>query len=745
MSSSRSGEKQAPPTATEHDTLPKRSTEKAEIIPDSSSSADVPLPSASMSSRWSTASSTNRQLPPTDSSKRDLRPSDVVASATYIERGQRWMEREEVGSLRQAMDHMGLESHRTTRDSGEDEDRIYNAALDEASELVWQHRNGKAQEPNPHTPYRYKPHMRKNSYQHARAASLGRHAGDAAATALTEGSAGQGSALVSEDSQGHSQRSRHSFNNNRDQDHWSFSHSKNDSRGDIHGGATTSGTRRANVKRNISGEVRQSFSGDQIWEEPEMRFETSFSGNVARNAATPLSDVPKNPRYHDNGVVDKPEGRVAPWTRSTVDIHRNPPSQSRNPQYTTNVSSPRTNSEDNVPKKNGMEIRGNDIRDATTMRLKDRSERLPLPSAVSNNPGRPIVSFDANWNPPEEAADQGSGSTPIGTSGRETRRENQRTMDIPAIVVAGEDDEVEEKSRQSAVPSIVVEESSEPTPAVPSIPMIITPDDDQATNDTTSHPRPLPVPGSTSARRAPVGRPRGHWSPASGASSHAGTSCHECGYPIEGRFVALAGGSERFHPRCFSCYACGTGLEALEISPEPEAARNERLGRIRRRALGEMLEETPGKSAVDDGDERLRFYCHLDWHELFAPKCKHCKTPILGEHVVALGEHWHYGHFFCAECGDPFEQGMTHIEKDGYAWCINCQTKRTERRAPKCKMCGLAVIGQYLQALGGEWHETCFRCAHCSGGFEDGQVFPKEEGGKMIVLCTGCRMRDLKA
>jgi hypothetical protein len=214
---------------------------------------------------------------------------------------------------------------------------------------------------------------------------------------------------------------------------------------------------------------------------------------------------------------------------------------------------------------------------------------------------------------------------------------------------------------------------------------------------------------------------------------------------IEGRFVALAGGSERFHPQCFSCYACGTGLEALEISPEPEAARNERISRIRRRAQGEVLEELPGKGMAEDGDERLRFYCHLDWHELFAPKCKHCKTPILGEHIVALGEHWHYGHFFCAECGDPFEQGMTHIEKDGYAWCINCQTKRTERRAPKCKMCGIAVIGQYLQALGGEWHESCFRCAHCQGGFDDGQVFPKEEGGKMIVLCTACRMRDLKA
>jgi hypothetical protein len=37
-----------------------------------------------------------------------LRPSDVVPTATYIERGQRWMEKEEAVSLRTAMEDMDL-------------------------------------------------------------------------------------------------------------------------------------------------------------------------------------------------------------------------------------------------------------------------------------------------------------------------------------------------------------------------------------------------------------------------------------------------------------------------------------------------------------------------------------------------------------------------------------------------------------------------------------------------------------
>ena len=37
-----------------------------------------------------------------------LKPSEVVPSSRYIERGQRWMEKEEAVSLRQAMEDLDL-------------------------------------------------------------------------------------------------------------------------------------------------------------------------------------------------------------------------------------------------------------------------------------------------------------------------------------------------------------------------------------------------------------------------------------------------------------------------------------------------------------------------------------------------------------------------------------------------------------------------------------------------------------
>lgn len=508
------------------------------------------------------------------------------------------------------------------------------------------------------------------------------------------------------------------------------------------------------MRRNISGEVERPFSGDQIWEEQESATEegsthqnVAASGAPAAQERNPLSRIPLRSTQEPVGTsksLDK------------IEIYRNPPTQSRNAQYVVNTDSAPVEKEETVPKKDGLEIRSDDIRNATSMKLSDRSPRLPEPTAVSRAPGRPIVSFDADWKAPDESTDvsldQREASSGSRAQAHSRTQPQPPTMDIPSISVAEVSPTQSWSAAGTSVPSISIgfddgspsKHANVPTITIgepdgdSNIPVIFTTEDKGSRINT---PRELPTPG---VKRLRAQRPRSHWSPAPDSASRKSTICHECGLPIEGRFVGLAGSTERFHPRCLACYTCGTSLEAMEISPEPSQVREERLNRIRRRAAGEVLEELPGTTMAEDGDERLRLFCHLDWHEYYAPRCKHCTTPILGEHIVALGQHWHYGHFFCAECGDPFEQGMTHIEKDGYAWCVKCQTRRTERRAPKCKKCRAAVVGQYIQALGGEWHEHCFRCAECQGGFDDGQIFPKEVPGGTIVLCTFCRARELK-
>lgn len=720
-----------------------------------SSVAETEAPStaaASVSSRYSMTSARGRDYYPSSSSQPPLRPSEVVPSAMYMERGQRWMEKEEACSLRDAMEELDLRSSAATTPAAEtsqDEAHVYDAALNEAAELVWQHQNP-GQKPDAAAPYRYRSHLRKNSYAHARAASSGKYGAGIAASGLARGSGSRSASASSSDSDGVSRRSRPSMDSGRETE---GPQQASKSYGSVGSRPGDSHRRRSSMKRNISGEVERPFSGDQIWEEPESTTGDE-AGRVDNKSPGTLDGKPYNPSSRVRFQTSR-DNIEAQRLKERVEIYRNPPSQSRNAQYTTNNDLPPQEEEAQPEKKDGLEIRGDDIRNATSMKLRDRSPNLPEPTAVSDTPGRPIVSFDANWRAPDKSTDvtldhrEASSKSPGHFSSTVPPR--SQPVAIPCISVAEVDSTHPRSSTGPSVPTISIgaEDGSPAVTGIPTIaidepvggnnvPIIVAPD---IVVGNAKVPRELPTPGARGQRAQ---RPRGHWSPAPGAANGRTAICHECGYPIEGRFVGLAGSSERFHPQCLMCYTCGTSLEAMEISPEPLQARSERLERIRRRASGEILDEMPGMTMAEDGDERLRLFCHLDWHEHYAPRCKHCTTTIMGEHIVALGSHWHYGHFFCAECGDPFEHGMTHIEKDGYAWCINCQTKRTERRAPKCKKCNVAVVGQYIQALGGEWHEHCFRCAECQGGFDDGQIFPKEVPGGTVVLCTSCRAMELK-
>ena len=711
-----------------------------------------------------------------------LKPSDVVPTATYFERGQRWMEKEEAVSLREAMEDMSLGK------PDDEEMRIHVAAQNEASELVWQHQHPEAAA-QPGAPYRYREHLRKNSYQHARTRSIGRYGGIENPTGLARDIPRSFSGSSSSSGEMHSKRSRVSSGSSgyswvgRNEIQDSQGRESIDSTRDItvastmhktYGNIGTSNrpqgiARRASGKRNISGELVGSFTGEQIWEEPDQELAEGSEHRNSQDMPAPLRIKPRNPLNRVQFAQDTAQINSAPLETvkkfSTTEIHRNPPTQSRNPAYTANPT-PIVQTTDvqrpDTPTKNGLEIRSDEIRQATSMRLKDRSPKLPTPTAVSDRPGRPIVSFDANWKPkqadvkPEVRAQSRDGPSNSQRSNLPARSDSKdvpaplptiHLPDIPSVQV-------------NSVPAISIPIINLPDSS-PSIPTINFPDvptiavsapavptiNIEPSNTNSDSKRPLPDPKTTTRRPPPrpyatAPNPSSHWSL---AGRRATATCHQCQLPIEGRVVGLRGATEKFHPGCFICFTCGTGLEALEVFEEPSEMRNQRLDRIKRRAQGEPIPEIEGQMEADDGDSRQRYFCHLDWHELYAPKCKHCKTPILGEHTIALGEHWHFGHFFCAECGDPFEKGMSHIEKDGYAWCINCQTKRTERRAPKCMKCRLPVIGMVVQALGGEWHDKCFRCVKCKGDFPDGSFFPKQVGGETTVTCTTCMEMELKA
>ncbi|MCJ1475914.1 hypothetical protein MMC13_004578 [Lambiella insularis] len=668
-------------------------------------------------------------------------PAQVLSPATpiipYVERGQRWMEKQEVRSLRDALEDMDLR----------EEQRVHSAAQAEATDLVWEHRN-------PGVPYRahdgprdYKQHLRKGS--HSRSQSIGQYGllGSVRGTQTSSHRSASGGSNSTKSSGNASLGSRVSSGSSSGQDKadpveleeiGSKSEMEWDSperKGLIHlrlsrpptrlfSGRKSSGSR----SRASNAESRPSLfrnPKDQIYEEPEELGNRAFIDGTETTHITPLK--PKNRNLSGKfAILPIPEDNKT----SKYEIHKNPPSQSRDPSYVRNffpqdpkLPSPNTvlDKEELVSMpvtKDGLEIRSDEIRAATSMRLKDRSPKLPQPTVVSNRPGRPIVSFDREYKPREVELKQ-EHSLSNKSCGRD-----ESTRALPKLAAKTYLPSI---NSAPAIPTITVLESPtiviEPEPSisgtkVSAIPSISVP----ASNlpgivkpITGSSGRPLPSPANRSkvahghrpiphhSFTAPVKSSQPHWTP---VSYQATAQCAACALPISGRIVSAA--SQRFHPACFSCFQCGELLECVAFYPEPDDFRTSRLGRIKARLNNESLAVQDAQyTQEDDGDDGLRFYCHLDFHENFSPRCRSCKTPIEGEVVVACGGEWHVGHFFCAECGDPFDASMPFVEKDGFAWCVDCHGRRF---SGKCAGCRKPVIDMVVKALGKEWHEGCFCC-----------------------------------
>ncbi|KAJ3972224.1 hypothetical protein EV361DRAFT_906903, partial [Lentinula raphanica] len=228
-----------------------------------------------------------------------------------------------------------------------------------------------------------------------------------------------------------------------------------------------------------------------------------------------------------------------------------------------------------------------------------------------------------------------------------------------------------------------------------------------------------------------------------GLSGRGGLTCPACSRSIVGRVVGAMG--MKWHPDCFRCTICN---ELLEFQSSYEG-------------IGE------------DGIKRP--YCHLDYHETFAPRCYHCKTAIVEERFISLDDPalgrrtYHEQHFFCAECGDPFlspsSAAKHNRERDfgkgngesltfsgdgtfsydddddnvgftvykGHPYCEACHVRL---RLPKCKRCKRPIRDhmEAVEALGGKWCWECFRCTNCDQPFEELSYFEREKK----PFCENC-------
>ncbi|KAI9890390.1 MAG: hypothetical protein M1814_004176 [Vezdaea aestivalis] len=593
-------------------------------------------------------------------------PSFIQPSRVYLEGGQRWMEKKEAQSLRDALQNMDLD-----RDAD-----IHTKAQQEASELVWAHQNPVAAKAEKEKPYNYRDHLRKGSHARAqsaeRSASLQLYGSMSSRSGSRVPSGASGQSGSSENS--NTQKKSLPRVDTRRQPGTAEAESPTDIVSPKVHALWDSPAKKAymsltsppqGVKQQHSAPRQRNVSGgslfrnpeDQIYEEPEdVQEQALASAPVPAPLRLKHQTSDAKPHFaHHPSTRSQTDPEAFSQRRSRFEIHKNPPSQSRNPNYKVNAADPSplgsagtestTAHDESNSQNNGTEVRGKDINEATSMRLKDRSAKLPTPAIVSDKPGRPIVSFDPAWKPRDSLKQsKTSNSTPP-----KAYSHTKPAPPKPAPMVASL------SMSNPSIPTI----SLPPAPSIsaPAVPQISISNFSSGSGPSipsisvsASKDRPLPIPSRplpVQTASAPTRSSLPHYTLSTRRPT---ASCAQCALPIAGRVVSAA--SQRFHPECFICYNCGEALECVAFYPEPEGKRDERVERIRARERGEDVPERDGEGVAEDGNDQSRFYCHLDFHELFSPRCRSCKTPIEGEVVVACGGEWHVGHFFCAECGD---------------------------------------------------------------------------------------------
>ncbi|VDN23185.1 unnamed protein product [Dibothriocephalus latus] len=97
--------------------------------------------------------------------------------------------------------------------------------------------------------------------------------------------------------------------------------------------------------------------------------------------------------------------------------------------------------------------------------------------------------------------------------------------------------------------------------------------------------------------------------------------------------------------------------------------------------------------------------------------CLHCGEGFeVNEKIVqARNEKFHVGCFVCAQCFQPFPDGV-YYNFDGRKYC---EHDFHVLFAPCCGGCGCFIVGRVIKAMNSSWHPACFCCSLCKKGLAD--------------------------
>lgn len=135
------------------------------------------------------------------------------------------------------------------------------------------------------------------------------------------------------------------------------------------------------------------------------------------------------------------------------------------------------------------------------------------------------------------------------------------------------------------------------------------------------------------------------------------------------------------------------------------------------------------RSLLDTGfieDSSHKYYCEHCFEAYYAPICSKCNIRIKGDCLNALGKQWHPSCFVCGHCMRPFGNSSFYLE-DNVPYC---ERDWNILFTTKCYSCSYPIEAgdKWVEALERNYHSNCFRCTSCHINLEGSTFYCK--GGK---------------
>lgn len=132
------------------------------------------------------------------------------------------------------------------------------------------------------------------------------------------------------------------------------------------------------------------------------------------------------------------------------------------------------------------------------------------------------------------------------------------------------------------------------------------------------------------------------------------------------------------------------------------------------------------RSLLDIGfieDNAHKYYCESCFEVYYAPICSKCNIRIKGDCLNALGKQWHPSCFVCGHCRRPFGNSSFYLE-DNLPYC---ERDWNVLFTTKCYSCSYPIEAgdKWIEALDRNYHSNCFKCSNCQTNLEGSTFYCK--------------------